>query len=155
MRTKLRPGEMIETITEHELRDHLERNNDILLEKLGKNARFIRHVANVQADANGNFTLKLGPPDGFIWDVRGIVCASSATTTLFGVYYNDASSLVNVIMPDAGLNELFTFSKQVIVHSSETLVFVQGTTSAGANAFVSVRLDIIEVPVSHEAQLLL
>lgn len=156
---KISPGMMLDFVTPEELASHLDNQGTTILKALGKNAQFKRVVEATQSDANGNFVFPVGPADGFLWDVRAVaaVYGPSQDTVAIGMYFNNNNSLnfVDSILEGDAISK-HSYSKTVIVHSNDNLVFAPlPTKNPSANSYVTVQLYVIEVPNSHEAQLLL
>lgn len=164
MKQQVKAGGYLDALTPHELMAGLERHSETLLDKLGKNARFIRHVGNTQADGAGNFSYKIGPPDGFLWDVRGFSIAGNDSGAAADalVFINDSGSWANYIISQGISNATHNNYMQqlpgkfLVLHSSEVITFIENTpNNVPANAVLTFQVLAIEVPNSHEAQLLL
>lgn len=160
MRQKVQPGIPLEVVTPEELVNHLRDNTETLLKRLGKNAIFKRVVITGQSDNNGVVTIEAEIPDGFMWSVMAvIVTGNSAANPNLGMYINDPTTLSNLVAniatttSEATPQVVFFSKNQVVAHSTDQLWFHRtGTT---ANALWLVTMHVIEVPSSHEAQLLL
>lgn len=147
----MRPNEKFYVPTAEEIYKPI---RDTLLEKLGKNRRFIRNIETGQADATGSFRITMTPPDGFIWSIRWVQW-SGTTAANMNMYINDNSPL-NLI----GANFTMGSSVQqyeaesIILKPADSLVFTQGSAVSAAGAQIGIQVAAIEVPLGHEAQLI-
>jgi len=149
MKQKVQPQGLLDILTPSEFGDVMQRHTDTLLTALGRNARFIRYIEQVLSSTQ---SLSISPPDGFLWEVKAIIpmTTSGLTTDTLPVYFNNITP-ANLIMALPCNSGIVNFpGKTIIVHSTDSLVF---QSSGDLNA--TVQLLIIEVPNSHEAQLLL
>lgn len=153
MKQKLQPQGILDFLTPQEFLDGMTRHNDMLLQALGRNARFIKYVEAVQTDAAGNFNIIISPPDGFMWDIRSALVHCTDNTMVAGMYLNQVG--YSYVLDSFNMNDTMqahTYGKSLVLHSSESVVFAPTTAKVGS---VSILLFVIEVPNSHEAQLLL
>jgi hypothetical protein len=127
---------------------------DKILHHLGKNARFTRVLKSATVIAAGVFTINIQVPDGFLWDLRWFQTDNAHPVNL---YLNNANPLNFIAQTtNAGAVAPVTFpAKTYVIHSGETLVLSNGDAASTVGGNVNVALGIIEVPVMHEAQLLL
>lgn len=71
------------------------------------------------------------------------------------MYINDTSNTLNQIYSIPQGNNTF-FSKQIVIHGKDVLKFAPSSpNAANANAQIQVLLWVIEVPATHEADLIL
>lgn len=176
MKQKLIPNKDINFLSPEEFLAGMKDHTHTLLAALGRNARFVRRVALAEPviptgdvtkgmEAQVSFT----PPDGFLWCVMASGSFFSGTykftTNVIGVNSQYAGVGVGAVDMASTLytnpinTDLRFFSKnQVIVHPTDTLfAYASGVTDATGQIslpLVAV-LHVIEVPTSHEAQLLL
>lgn len=158
MKQKVQPQGILDILTPGEFTDIMQRHNDVLLQALGRNARFNRYIEQDVVGVGGALNFPISPPDGFLWELRGIIPSTSTgqTTEQVNAYYNQAigSNLIEILTCNQGLVTLP--GKTVILHSSDNLLFGQATANGpAAGVIVTMQLLVVEVPNSHEAQLLL
>lgn len=157
---QVKPGGVLSILTPEELAQHLSDHTETLLRVLGKNAFLKRVVIQGQSDGNGNVLIDVPIPDGFMWSVMAVVVTgNSAANPNLSMFINDSNSLANLlaniaITSNEAAPQIVFFSKsQVVFHSADLLIFHRSGTTP--NAVWTVMLHVIEVPTSHEAQLLL
>lgn len=156
MKQKLSPGMMMDFVTPEEMAQHLDSHGNSLLKALGKNAQFKRAIGSAVADAAGNVTVTMSPPDGFLWELK--FCQSSAPSASnmqFNIFINDSQPMNLFGFTTVGSVNTAFFNKCVI-HSNERII-IQSTAGNAtvANMQINMQLWVIEVPNSHEAQLLM
>lgn len=156
MKQKLSPGMVMDIVSPEELAQHLDSHGNTLLKALGKNAQFKRAIGSAEADANGNVTVTMSPPDGFLWELKFIQSNISVNTNAnFYVYINDIQN-INLFGYNSSGSSTSSFFPKCVVHSNEKiLIQLDPAVPALANTQISIQLWVIEVPNSHEAQLLL
>lgn len=150
MKTEIRNGAVIDIPTVAEITDPI----NTLLAKLGKNARFIRPIEAGQSDANGAWSVSLGPNDGFLWAVLSVTADPGNTTGTWSLYINSVAPLSLVGNPIQGNSITYIGNKQLILKSNDTLI-VQSVAAGAVNHNIGAMLQVIEVPFAHEAQLLM
>lgn len=155
MRQRIKPGEFLDFLSPAELQEHLERHSDFLLTSLGKNAQFKRVVQSWQDQTEPY----MSPPNGFMWSIMAGNAAYTGTgPTLTNAYINDPTGMAlnlwfSMNFTNTGMT---TFTKNAFVlHSNDQLFMLPGTGSYSSGSLLSVILNVIEVPNSHEAQLLM
>lgn len=147
----MRPGEKFQIPTIDEYIDPVNQ----LLAKLGKNARFQRGVFQVTSDAAGTFTIQEGPNDGFMWAVLLVTVDPGNATGTYNLYVNGTSPVSQVTNVLAGLQTV-TFSKsQLVLKGNDKLIVKSGAVASAIGYPVGLAVHAIEVPIAHEAQLLL
>ena len=152
------PQQSADTVTHHELIDELTRRSDLLLQKLGRNARFIRATETgiAGADPDDYLVLQFSPPNGFLWDIRMITTYAQQTGNWPAQVFLNGTEALNYIASTTYNNSyLLQFNKSLIIYPSDTLYVTN--LNGGIYEFDNCKatLFIIEVPYSHEAQLLL
>jgi len=155
---KIQPGLALDFLTPEEFISGMDNHAGMLLKALGKNAIFRRHIIASACDATGNIRAVATPPDGFLWCVMAVNAnASGGQAGNLNMYINDNNNQVNIIgivATAANPTPLFFSNKQFILHSADTVIITNQAAYA-ANTQISVMFHCIEVPNSHEAQLLL
>jgi hypothetical protein len=131
--------------------------HDRILKSLGKNAAFTRLVEQSNTNAAGKAEFKLGPQNGFTWDIRAVVVyMGNVTATGLVGYDNVDNQPVNAMGLWTSQTPLF-YNKQFILHSGQQMhISNLGTGVAGAfSSPVAIAIAVVEVPTEHIAQLLL
>src|SRR6266702_908920 len=158
MQQRIANGAMLELLTPTEFKSGINE----LLQSLSMNARFIRPINSQQAViANAPYVdIQFEPPSGFLWELKWLQIASGAgSTAQFGVYLNDVTSPANLIAiytQAAGSVPLLFPSKTFILTGNDVLHVIGWTDTGLLNgSSVTAQLGCVEVPILHEAQLLL
>lgn len=151
MKQKISPGHILDFVSPEELSYAMDNQTDKLLQLLGKNARFVRSIATGESDNAGNFSIQMGPDNGFLWSVRWITW--SGTTGTMNMYLNQVNNLGLIESGiAAGASATFLQKESVILKAPDLLIF-NNKTAADLNAQIQVQLMVLEVPFSHESQL--
>lgn len=155
MRQKIQPGMNVDFVTPEEMAIHFRDHTETLLNALGRNAIFKRVVFSGPVDSGGNIRITAACPDGFIWDLRGISLAGAANGLKpIAASMNESGNFVNLLANMTIGNPITTFpSKCIIVHATELIVISGNGLVTPDN--ITAMLWVVEVPTSHEAQLLL
>ncbi len=147
MKQKVKPQGILDILTPGEFTDVMERHTDTLLTALGRNARFIRYI---EQNTDTNRAITISPPDGFLWEVKAVIPATAdGGADIIGMYFNQATGSNAIANLTCNVGMVTFPGKTIIIHSTDNLVFQ-------AQGFIAtIQLLVIEVPNSHEAQLLL
>lgn len=125
-----------------------------MLKSLGKNARFIRHINTTLASATGAWSLNFTVPQGFMWMVTTVTVDPGNTTGTWQGYVNSVTPINLVLNTQTG-NVVYAYGKsQCILKSDDTLI-LNSVAAAVNNYSVGAMVQAIEVPIGHEAQLLI
>lgn len=157
MRQKLSPGMMLDFVTPEEMASHFDNHSNTLLKALGRNAQFKRVINSASVSADGSVSIVSAVPDGFLWEVRAVTFSlPNGNTTNLVLSINDSVSTLNFICSAAPGSLTTIPGKTIIAHSNDRLI---ATLSQNQVAIAGLPCDVclwvVEVPNSHEAQLLL
>lgn len=157
MRQKISPGMMLDIVTPEELAGHFESHANTLLNLLGRNARFKRVIDSAKVGADGTISVVSSPPDGFLWEIRGItIWQPSGDLNTMEFFINDSSSSINRYADVQPGTLTSVPSKTVILHSTDQSIGIFQNPQVGlAGLSLAVCYWVVEVPNSHEAQLLM
>lgn len=153
---KIQAGATFDTVTKKEMEDALGSHMRSWVAEMTIGGRFTRFAVNgtiagsaiTIGGANGSME-PIGPPPGFIWDVRRLHISGLAAADIAGVYINDVSA-AGIVATTTDLplaaNRTFLWSGQVVLMAGENLL-VTGT-SLSATGQVTVSGQVLELPVS-------
>lgn len=157
MKQKVANNAMLDLLTPTEFQSGINE----LVQSLSHNARFVRPIDSRQVVlANPPYVdIKFGPANGFLWELKWLQIASGGSTAVFGLYLNDVTSQANLIgvYTQAPNSTPLLFPSKTFVLTGNDVLHVIGLTNTGLvdGASVSAQLGCVEVPILHEAQLLL
>lgn len=151
----IKHGAEIEFATPADIHKALDPLNHIL-DALGRNARFNRALLQFNTGATGLlWNASEGPQDGFMWAVMLAAVDIGNAAGTWRLYFNNVSPASAITNINTGPT-VATFSKaQCILKGNDKLIVAADAVASAVNYVASVRLDVIEVPIQHEAQLLL
>lgn len=148
---KVAPGGMLEIPSLKEIHAPM----DHLLTMLGRNARFHRAVIQQPvSDTAGNWQLQAGPQDGFMWAVMLVAVDPGLATGSWLLYVNDPKPS-NLVSPTVVGPNVALYGKSQLILKSNDVLIAKSVIVGGVSYPVAMTLHCIEVPVEHEAQLLL
>jgi hypothetical protein len=158
MRQKVANNAMLDLLTPTEFQSGINE----LIQKLSQQARFVRPINSKQAviAAAPYFDIPFSPANGFLWELKWLQISSGAGSTITaGVYLNDITSQANLIAvyTQAPNSVPLLFPSKTFVLTGADVLHVIGLTNAGLidQSSVTAQIGCVEVPIHHEAQLLL
>lgn len=140
-----------------------------LLTALGQNAKFRRVTGTVTSlsSSGSNPAVTMGPDPGFIWELKWAVFSAPGATQ-FHIVMNDTVppnsplNFVGVSLAATQIGVAFgswlsnTFpDRTVIIQPEDRISLYAGGATLPAGTVSMCQLGVVEVPVGHEAQLLL
>lgn len=136
-KTKIAPGNVIETITHAEMVQHLDKYTETWFQERARGIGLVRPRA-VDTVSGGNITLPatnedfLGPWAGFVWSLHVLRAFGLATNDTLTVYRNNANP-GNFLCTLTFAAPVFTFgSKSCFLHGDERLIIIgTGLTATG------------------------
>jgi hypothetical protein len=165
VKQKIMAGRDIDAATADEVRAAVDHGLRSWQREVITGARFTRFSASATI-ANGAFTLdgvslgseRLGPNDGFVWDVRRlrVVGLQGADSASIWINATDPSTFIASTSDGAtpaGTGALLRFDRQLILQPGEWLV-ITGSGLVASTGQVTVTGQAIEVPVSHQWRLI-
>lgn len=165
MKQRIQAGAHIDAATPAEVRDAIASGFKSWQTEAVIGARFTRFSASV-AVAAGAFSIggeastgdSLGPPPGFIWDVRRLRVSGMGGADVASVYINDASpsSLIAATTDNAtqtGTGAIFLWDRQVVLQPGDNLRVV-GTGLVATTGMVTLNGQVQELPISQAWRLI-